>query len=198
MISLFLILVLGITAGLFYREGLWSALVAVINVLFAAAVATAWYEWLAELIAGAVPEAGYIADFFCIWVLFALVLAGTSELTNRVSRTRVMFAPLVDRIGGPVVGLVVGWIFICFTATTLHLAPVTRDLIQPTPDARVLGILAPDRKWLHFIRTATRLGPFARPGENDANVFDKDADFILRYADRRKKLEGEGSLWAKP
>jgi hypothetical protein len=198
MISLFLIVVLGITAGLFYREGLRSALVAVINVLFAAAVATAWYEWLAELIAGAVPEAGYIADFFCIWVLFALVLAGTSELTNRVSRTRVMFAPLVDRIGGPVVGLVVGWIFICFTATTLHLAPVTRDLIQPTPDARVLGILAPDRKWLHFIRTATRHGPFARPGENEANVFDKDADFILRYADRRRKLEGEGSLWAKP
>jgi uncharacterized membrane protein required for colicin V production len=198
MISLLLVLVLGVTAGLFYREGLWSALVAVINVLFAAAVATAWYEWPAGLIAGAVPNAGYLADFFCIWVLFALVLAGTSELTNRVSRTRVKFAPLVDRIGGPVVGVVVGWIFICFTATTLHLAPVPRDLIQPEPDARLLVGLSPDRKWLHFIRTATRQGPFARPGENNANVFDKDADFILRSADRRKKLEGEGGLWAAP
>lgn len=198
MISLFLVLVLGVIAGLFYREGLWSALVAVINVLVAAAVATAWYEWPAGLISDAVPGAGYVADFFTIWVLFALVLTGASELTNRVSRTRVEFPPLFDRIGGPAVGLVVGWIFICFTATTFHLAPVTRDLIQPTPESRLFAGLAPDRKWLHFIRTASRQGPFGRPGENGVNVFDKQADFILRYADRRKKLEGEGSLWAKP
>lgn len=198
MISLFLLLVLGITAGLFYREGLWAALVAVINVLFAAAVATAWYEWPAALISGAVPSAGYLADFFCVWVLFALLLAGTSELTNRVSRTRVKFPPLVDRIGGPAVGIVVGWIFICFTATTLHLAPVPRDLIQPTPEARLFAGLAPDRKWLHFIRTASQQGPFGRPGDNGATIFDKDAAFILRYADRRKKLEGEGGLWAAP
>jgi hypothetical protein len=198
MISLLLALVLCVTAGLFYREGLWSALVAVINVLVAAAIATAWYEWPAGLLAGAVPNAGYLADFLCIWVLFAVVLAGTSEATNRLSRTRVTFPPLVDRIGGPGVGLVVGWIFISFTAATLHLAPVTRDLIQPTPESRLLVGLAPDRKWLHFIRNATRKGPFARPGENEGNVFDKDADFILRYADRRKKLEGEGGLWATP
>lgn len=198
MISLLLVLALGATAGLFYREGLWSALVAVINVLFATAVATAWYEWPAELISGAIPGAWHLADFVSIWILFALIYAGASELTNRVSRTRVRFAPLIDRIGGPAVGLVVGWIFICFAATTLHLAPVTRDLIQPTPDARLLVGLAPDRKWLHFIRTATRQGPFARPGANGETIFDKDADFILRYADRRKKLEGEGSLWSKP
>ena len=198
MISLLLLLVLGATAGLFYREGLWSALVAVINVLVAAAVATAWYEWPAGLIADALPNARYLTDFSCIWVLFALVLAGTSELTNRVSRTRVKFAPLVDRIGGPAIGLVVGWIFICFTATTLHLAPVPRNLIQPEPESRLLIGLAPDRKWLHFIRNATRQGPFARPGADGANVFDKDADFILRSADRRKKLEGEGGPWAAP
>lgn len=198
MISFFLLLVLGVTAGLFYREGLWSALVAVINVLFAAAVATAWYEWPATLLSGAVPNAGYLADFLCIWILFALLLAGTSELTKRVSRTRVKFPPLIDRIGGPAVGLVVGWIFICFTATTLHLAPVPRDLIQPTPEARLFAGLAPDRKWLHFIRTASQQGPFGRPGDNGATIFDKQADFILRYADRRKKLEGEGGLWAAP
>ena len=198
MISLLLLVVLGVTAGFFYREGLWSALVAVINVLFAAAVATAWYEWPAELISGAVPGAGYIADFFCIWVLFALLFAGVSELTNRVSRSRVRFSPWVERLGGPAVGLIVGWILICFTATSLHLAPVTRDLIQPSPESRLLAGLAPDHKWLQFVRNATRKGAFARPGKDGANGFDKDADFILRYADRRKKLEGEGSLWAKP
>jgi len=198
MISLLLFLTLVVIAGFFYREGLWSAMVAAINVLFAAAVATAWYEWLAERISGSVPDAGYLADVISIWGIFGLLLAGTRELTVRLSRTRVKFHPLVDRVGGPVVGLVTGWIFICFTATTLHVAPLPRDLIQPTPDSRLLAGLAPDRKWLSFVRDATRYGPFARPGEEGANVFDKDADFILRYADRRKKLEGEGSMWAEP
>jgi len=194
MISLLLFLLLAVIAGVFYREGLWSALVAAINVLFAAAVATAWYEWLAERISEAVPEAGYLADVLAIWGLFALLFAGARELTGRVSRTRVRFSPLVDRIGGPLVGLVVGWIFVCFTATTLHVAPVTRDLIQPTPESRLLAGLAPDRKWLSFVRHATQRGPFADPGDEEANVFDKDADFILRW----KKLEGEGGLWAAP
>lgn len=198
MISLLLFLLLGVIAGLFYREGLWSAMVAAINVLFAAAVATAWYEWLAESISETVPEAGYLADIFSVWGLFALLLAAARALTSRLSRTRVRFPPLIDRIGGPLVGFVVGWIFICFTATTLHVAPVPRDLIQPLPESRLLAGLAPDRKWLSFVRHATRRGPFANPGDEEANVFDKDADFILRYADRRKKLEGEDGLWVAP
>lgn len=198
MISLLLILMLGVAAGLFYREGLWSALVAVINVLFSAALATAWYEWPASLIVDAVPRSGYLADFFCIWIIFALILTGTSEITNRVSRTRVQFPPLVDRIGAPIVGLVVGWILVCFTTMTLHLAPVPRDVIQATPESRLLVGLAPDRKWLQFIRNATRQGPFARPGADQANVFDTKADFILRSADRRKKLEESDSLWGTP
>jgi hypothetical protein len=40
------------------------------------------------------------------------------------------------------------------------------------------------------VRGASRTGPFSRPDQ----VFDKDADFILRYADRRLKLEGEQGL----
>ena len=199
MISLVLLLLMGICAGLFYREGLWSAMVAAINVLFSAVLATAWYEWPAGLIQDAVPGAGYVVDFLCIWILFALLLTITTEVTIRVSRTRVKFPLWVDRIGGPVVGLFVGWIFICFVATTLHMAPLPRDSIQPNPTQRMFGGLAPDRKWLQFVRGATRQGaPFSRPGENEANVFDKEADFIMRYADRRKKLESEGSLWAKP
>lgn len=198
MMSLLLLLVLAATAGLFYREGLWAALVAVANVLFAATLATAWYEWPAGLLQGAVPSAGYLADFLCIWLLFAGILAAATEATNRVSRTRVKFPSQIDRFGAPVAGLIAGWIIVCFTAMTFHLAPVTRDLIQPTPDARLFVGLAPDRKWLQFMRNATRQGPFSNPGENQGNVFDKDADFILRYADRRKKLEGETSLWAAP
>lgn len=198
MITLFLILLLLGTAAAFHWLGMWAALVTFLNVLVAATLATAWYEWLAGAIEAAVPEAGYLADFLSAWILFAIILGLVGEATNRVSRTRVWFPEAVDRFGAPAVGLMVGWILVCFTAMTLHLAPVTRGFVQPGPEDRLFLGIAPDRKWLQFVRTATRQGPFSNPGEADANVFDDEADFILRYADRRKKLEGEQSLWAKP
>ena len=198
MITFFLLVILVATAGAFFWLGMWAALVTLINVLVAATLATAWYEWLASAIEGAVPGAGYLADFLSAWILFAIILGLTGEATIRISRTRVGFPEAVDRFGAPVVGLIIGWILVCFTATTVHLAPVTRDLVQPAPESRLFLGLAPDRKWLQFVRSATRQGPFSNPGEDRANVFDDKADFILRYADRRKKLEGEQSLWAKP
>jgi hypothetical protein len=194
MITLLLIVLLLATAAVFHWLGMWAALVTFVNVLVAAALATAWYEWLAGVIEGA----GYLADFLSAWILFAIILGLIGEATNRVSRTRVWFPEAVDRFGAPVVGLMVGWVLICFTATTLHLAPVPRGLVQPGPEDRLFLGLAPDRKWLQFVRTATRQGPFSHPGEANANVFDDKADFILRSADRRKKLEGEQSIWAKP
>ncbi|MFM8634568.1 MAG: CvpA family protein [Planctomycetia bacterium] len=190
MITLLLLGVLVATAGLFYRDGLWSALVAVANVLFAATLATAWYEWPAGLLEQSLPSVGSYADFLCIWLLFAAILAAAGEATIRVSRTRVMFPGHVDRFGAPIAGLIAGWIMVCFTALTLHLAPVTRDLIQPTPESRVVLGFAPDRTWANFMRHATRRGPFSSPGEDEANVFDKGEDFVVRHADRRKKLEG--------
>lgn len=198
MITLLLLAVLAGAAVMFYFEGLWSALVALINVLFAAAFATAWYEWPANLLQQAMPSFGSLADFVCVWIIFAVVLLAVGEATNRVSRTRVMFQPEVDRYGAPVVGLLVGWILVCFTAMTLHLAPVTKDLIQPAPDERLFLGLAPDRKWVSFVGNSTRAGPFSNPGANEANAFDKDRDFVERHANRRAKLEGETSLLVQP
>jgi len=76
-----------------------------------------------------------------------------------------------------------------FTAATLHTAPVPRDLVQPTPEAKIFFLgLSPDRAWLSWVRGASRAGPFSRP----APTFDQDADFILRYADKRLKLQPQG------
>jgi hypothetical protein len=81
-------------------------------------------------------------------------------------------------------------VFICFTAAALHTAPLPRDLIQPTPEARMFFGLSPDRRWLAWVQGATAKGPFVRPEHR----FDPDSDFILRYADRRKALEAAEGL----
>lgn len=178
-----------VTAAL-YKEGIWSSLVMLLNVVLAATLATAWYEKLVAVLEPRLPSFTFLLDFVALWGLFCLLLLGLREATDRISRTRVKLRRPVELFGGPLVAALVGWVMICFTAATFHTAPVPRDVVQPTPEARMFFGLAPDRKWLAWVRGATLTGPFAVPG----SAFDKDADFIIRYADRRQRLEGEPGL----
>lgn len=178
-----------VTAAL-WKEGIWSSLVMLLNVVLAATVATAWYEKLVAVLEPRLPSFTYLLDFVALWGLFCLLLLGLREATDRISRTRVKLRRPVELFGGPLVAALAGWVMTCFTAATLHTAPVPRDVVQPTPEARMFFGLAPDRKWLAWVRAATLTGPFAVPG----SAFDKDADFIIRYADRRQRLEGEPGL----
>jgi hypothetical protein len=118
-------------------------------------------------------------------------------VSDRVSRTKVKFRKPVEMFGCPVVAAATAWIVVCFTATTLHTAAVPRDFIQATPEARMFFGLAPDRRWLQWVRGSTLHGPFAVP----TRAFDTgvvapgtNADFIIRYANRRKQLEAEPEL----
>lgn len=178
-----------VTAAL-WKEGIWSSLVMLLNVVLAATVATAWHEKIVAVLEPRLPSFTYLLDFVALWGLFCLLLLGLREATDRISRTRVKLRRPVELFGGPLVAALVGWVMTCFTAATLHTAPVPRDVVQPTPEARMFFGLAPDRKWLAWVRGATLTGPFAVPGA----AFDKDADFIIRHADRRKRLEGEPGL----
>ena len=178
-----------VTAAL-WKEGLWSSLVMLLNVVLAATVATAWYEKLVAVLEPRLPSYTYLLDFVSMWALFCLLLLGLREATDRISRTKVKLRRPVELFGGPLVAAVVGWVMTCFTAASLHTAPVPRDSVQPTPEARMFFGLAPDRKWLSWVRGSTLAGPFAVPD----SAFDKDADFIIRSADRRKRLENEPGL----
>jgi hypothetical protein len=187
-----------------WREGLWSSAVMLLNTLAAATFATAWYETLvAFLLKRGMSSYDYLLDFICIWGLFAILLLALREISDRASRTKVRFRKPVEMFGCPIVAAATAWIVVCFTAATLHTAAVPRDLIQATPEARMFFGLAPDRRWLAWVRGSSLRGPFARPVPDDAfaspdHAFDPNADFILRYADRRKALEAEETLRVRP
>ncbi|MFM8284591.1 MAG: CvpA family protein [Planctomycetaceae bacterium] len=185
---LLVIVFLAVTLVLF-REGLWSGLVMFLNLLAATTAATAWYPTVANLVDGYLPSFTYLIDFLCWWGLFALILLVMREVTDRMSRTKVKFVKQVELVGGAIVGMLAGWLMVCFTAASLHTAAVPRNLVQPTPEATMFFGLAPDRKWLAWARHSTWKGPFGHPGADEARVFDKDARFILGYADRRAALE---------
>ena len=193
-VNILLLLVFVAVIIVLTREGLWSGLVMLLNIVAAATVSTAWYERVATLIDERMPSYTYLIDFLALWGLFAAVLLVMRLVTDRVSRTKVKFLRQVEMAGSPLVAAVAGWIMVCFAAASLHTAPVPRSVIQAEPDSRGMFFgLAPDRKWLAWVRFATKDGPFAfAPGS--AVVFDNEADFILRYGDRRLKLEQADGL----
>ena len=197
---LLLAVFLGVALAL-WKAGIWDSLILLLLVLIAATAATAWYEWVVALLEPRLPSYRYLLDFVAIWGLFCLLLFGLREVTDRISRTKVRMRKPVELFGGPLVAALVAWVMTCFTAATLHTAPLPRDVVQPTPEARMFFGLGPDRRWLAWVRGCTLRGPFARPDK----AFDtatlgpgQDADFIVRYAVRRKRLEGEAGLRANP
>lgn len=177
-----------------WREGPWSGLIMLLNVLLAASLATAWYPVVVARLEPLLPSYAYLLDFVALQGTFCVLLLVMREITDRLSRTRVRFRKPVELAAGPLVAMLTAWVMVCFTAASLHTAPVPRDFIQPTPEARMFFGLAPDRRWLAWVRGSSLSGPFARPD----HAFDRDADFILRYASRRHALEAEPGLRVRP
>lgn len=173
-----------------WKEGLWGATIMLLNILLAATLATAWYEWVVALLKPRLPSYDYLLDFAVLWGLFSLLLLVFREIADRMTRTKVRFRRPVEMFGAPVVAAIAAWVTVCFTAASLHTAAVPRDLVQPTPETTMFFGLEPDRRWLEWVRGSTLRGPFAVAGR----AFDPDADFILRYATRRHALEAQREL----
>ena len=189
-ISLILLGIFIVVSFALWREGPWGGLIMLLNVLLAASLATAWYPVVVARLEPSLASYTHLLDFIALQGMFCVLLLLLREITDRVSRTRVRFRRPVELAAGPLVAMLTAWVVVCFTAASLHTAPVPRDLIQPTPEARMFFGLAPDRRWLAWVRGSSLSGPFASPDQ----AFDRDADFILRYASRRQALEAEETL----
>ena len=198
-LNIILAVVLFITFSMLVREGLWSNALTLFNVILAALVATNAWEPVVDWIEGSeqgMRERTYYLDFGIIWVIFLLTMLVLRIATDSLSRTKVRFKLPVETVGGMVFALWTGWVLVCFTLMTLHMAPLARHsfggAFQPTPEAHMF-ILAPDHQWLGLVQSLSR-GALCTSspegsGENGLNVFDPKSEFILRYAQRRLNFE---------
>jgi uncharacterized membrane protein required for colicin V production len=179
------------------NNGLWSNIILLLNVITAGLVAMNFYEPLSDLFISFFPTWGAAFDFIAVWVLFVGALAVSGTVTDFLSRTKVRFLKPVDQYGGIAVACWVGWVMVCFTTVTLHMAPLPRSFaggdFQPTNTTRMFFGLAPDHQWLGFVQKMSRDGwAYCCWRENR---FDPRAEFIYKYAQRRLGLEKGGS-WA--
>ncbi len=202
------LLMLGIIAacaGTLYPEGLWSNAVRLVNVIFAALLAVNFWEPLARWAEQMEPTFTFFWDFLCLWGLFCVFLVIFRLLTDFISRVKLRFRKIVDRIGSAFLSLWVGYVMVCFTMFTLHTAPLAERFMGGgfQPGENNFFFLAPDLQWAGFVqkmslgpfcRTLTdeelsQYGPAAEESEKHLAVFDRQGDFVPKYAARRRWVE---------
>lgn len=196
-VNLILLAVFAVVAFALWRQGAWATMLMLLNILAAATLATAWYERLVARLEPVLPSYTYVLDFVCVWGLFSILLLLLREVMEKVSRERVRLRKPVELFGTPLLAVIAAWIMVAFTAMTLHVAPLPSSMVQPTPESRMFFGLAPDRKWLQWVRNSSRFGPFGRPDQ----AFDEGVvaagsggDFIIRYHERRRQLDAAPGL----
>lgn len=194
-----LLVVLGI--GVFastMREGLWSNAVTLVNVVTAALIATNVWEPIASMLDEQLPSLTFFWDLVLLWALFAVALLILRLCSDNVSKVKVRFKKPIDLFGGLFFAAWVAWVSVCFTAMTLHTAPLTREFLFKgfrAEDHMMFG-LAPDRRWLGFVQRMSQ-GPFSRAAPQDdpeAHVFDRHGEFMPKYASRRGRYDATEGL----
>jgi len=196
MLFSFLLLVIFIACvALLFTEGMWSNAIRLINTITSALLAINFFEPVAAWLDGFQPSYTYFWDFIAIWMVFIVSMVLLSIATNSVSKVKVKFLGIVDRVGGTIFAMWIGWVVVCFAAVTFHTAPLARNFLGGgfQPEQRMLFGLAPDRQWLGFSQQMS-LGTFSRSATPDESktekyVFDPRAEFMPKYATRRANLE---------
>ncbi len=190
MLTLLMLLIVVACVACLYTGGLWSNAVMFFNVVTAALLATNLFEWTAGTLSDWLPNA---ADVVALWGLFAVLLFVMRLATDLLSKTRVRFFPWVDQVGGIGFTLATGWVMVCFTMMSLHVAPLPRTafggafMASPDLETKMLGV-GPDRLWLSFVHQQAH-GALGRGGKDQAQRDEAWGEFIYRYAHRRKQLE---------
>jgi len=220
-ITLILLAIFVCCIATLWTEGLWGNAIRLINVITAALLATNYFEPLADWAQGD-PVVGnnfytftYVWDFLILWGLFVVFLVVFRLATDRLSRVRLKFLKPVNQAGSLFFAAWIGWIMVCFTAVSLHVAPLGRNFLVKSfvPEQRAAKMFSPEICWLGFVQTESK-GAFRRSPKSlqqsiakkkakgkwnelaqgnwsaeKYRTFDPQGTFLPKYTTRRANLE---------
>lgn len=199
--NLLLLAIVFICVAMMWTEGMWGNAIRTVNTLFAAMLATNYFEPLADYLEGHAASYSYMWDFLSIWFIFALAFNLLRACTDAISKYQVRFRLPIEYAGRAIFAVWTAWILVCFFNFSVHTAPLARTAFQggfaSKPTSLSFFGLAPDRKWLGFAQSRSRgalskkdAGNRSRfPEDNGKNVFDPNSEFIFKYAQRREELQ---------
>ncbi|MBQ3351723.1 MAG: CvpA family protein [Thermoguttaceae bacterium] len=119
-----MLVILGATIAFSVRDGIWTNLIRLFNLIFSGLIATTYFETLAGTLEGFAPTYTYLLDFLSIWLVFIVVYAILRELTNRLSLVKVWFPAIIDKWGGVALSIVLGFTMLSFSVFALYTAPL--------------------------------------------------------------------------
>jgi uncharacterized membrane protein required for colicin V production len=192
------ILIMLIVAFAYWREGLLTAFCMCVNVMLAGLVAFDFWEPLADLIdpmiAGTILS-GY-EDATCLFLLFVPTLLFLRWATNQLAARIPDFHPVLQQIGGAVLGLATGYLLAGFLVCWMQTLPWHERFMDFNPDydpneasAPVRRVFPPDRVWLALMHrlSSDRL-------DFGGDPFDRNGSFELRYARYRRYGDSRDAL----
>ncbi|MBN1912425.1 MAG: CvpA family protein [Pirellulales bacterium] len=186
---LLLLIFLGVVASL-YPEGMWGNAITLINVVTAGLVATNYFGplsvWLDDM-NDWTQSCTYLWDFLMLWAVFALTMIVLRILTDAISKVKVRFLKIADRIGSGFFACLVGLVMVCFTLFSLHTAPLARNFLWEgfkPGEPMFFNFASPDEAWLPFCKYVSN-NAYSTSEENE---FDQQG-FVNFYDKRRSEIE---------
>ena len=151
MFQLVLLGIIFVCVALSFNKGLWRNMIMLVNAIFAALLATNYFEPLAEFLKSKNVEYDFMVDLISAWLIFAVAMLVLRIVTDRLVVHKIRFIKPVDLGVGIFFSLWTGWIVACFAAFTLHVSPLPRDAVEASPAASNF-MFSPDRLWLGFMQ----------------------------------------------
>lgn len=192
-------LIMLIVAYAHFREGLFTALATLINVLLAGVLTFNFWEPLADFLDPTFqgsPLAGF-EDWLALVTLFCVALGLLRLLTNNIAHAVVEFHPVPQQIGAAAVGLLTGYLVAGFLVCTMETLPWPENFLDFSPrstqESNLRRLFPPDRAWLALMRHASAYPLANTLKKEDAEsaferfkTFDRSGTFELRYQRYRR------------
>jgi hypothetical protein len=194
-LGIFTVLIMGIVAYAYWREGPLTAFAMCVNVVIAGLLAFNFWEPIADhldpVFAGTFAEG--IEDALAIMLIFLPVLMLLRLITNTIANTHMEYPPILYRGGAVLFALMTGYLVSGFLVCVLQTLPVqqsflTFELDEGGKAGPLRRVMPPDMVWLAMLHKVTeekRLG-----GEQ----FDRNCSFELRYYRYRRTDDNGKSL----
>ncbi|MBQ2621610.1 MAG: CvpA family protein [Thermoguttaceae bacterium] len=172
-----MLIILGATIAFSVRDGIWTNLIRLFNLIFSGLIATTYYETLAGLLEGYAPTFTYLLDYLSIWLIFILVYGVLRELTIRLSLVKVWFPAIIDKWGGVALSVILGFTMLSFSVFALYTAPLQPNYWGIHNSPTLTG------GWAVFTKMESE-------GALQAGTsFGETKDFYKRYNTRRENQE---------
>ncbi|GIW78877.1 MAG: hypothetical protein KatS3mg105_0684 [Gemmatales bacterium] len=195
MLEAFTVVVVFVVGCVFAWQGLFAACTMFVNFLLAGLICFNIWEPIADALElffrGSIIQ-GY-EDFLSLIFSFWIFLSVFRILTNYLAPQQIDFDPLLQHVGGGVMGLLLGYLASGLLVCAMQTLPWDERFLGFDPSYSkedvVRRYIPADRVWLAMMHRASA-GPFA----SGDGTFDADGSFTIRYArDRRFRSRGTQS-----